>query len=784
MVACSSRGFVVEVERAVIAMATEEDEDVEPVEGINEADSDVHVVLEAIAVVDIEVEELVAHERPGKGCTRSGAPHELVQVLGIQADHVGVLQQAGVDEGEHSIGGRQQDFGLGLERLRFHAMLQRGPVVLLGQFDVGIAGGVETVGVPFQRLGLLDSSLYKIAERSGPVDGELGSEFVSNVNRILQALGRVCAYLGGFSGGTGGPDGVVECLRCHHRALEAVVVERFLNPFNDGPLLIAKELIGGNNIRVVSGPIRDADFPIGFDGTFDADIVTGGGMEQGMTGIGRGPLGSGDVITASDFGRIRAAAGVHQALDKGLLLICGYRCHMDSESVSYPTGGTLAGLVRLWNSCQPMFPTALRTAPRRRLFTLVMVLALAACDSSRQGPPTIGEAYVGPATLNVRQELAPHSPIAATVKHGDKLEVVQTKRRFVRVRTANGALGWTDSRQLLSTAQMDDLNLLSKSAATLPSQGSASVFETLNVHTEASRVSPSFAQIAEGTSVDVIGHRLAPKVAPPAAPIATVAPKAIAKKSSKKDKKGLPPPPMPSPPPLPPNWLELSRSATPEPGAEAEFARESEPKLSAAEKKEDPVAAEVPMDDWSLVRLKDGRAGWVLFRMLVMSIPTEVAQYAEGHRITSYFALSDVDDEGQKKHDWLWTTIGKGAEPWEFDGLRVFVWNLRRHRYETAYKERNLKGFYPVTAVRGTGTRGAGGTFSVILQEGDAFIKKTYRYYGMRVSVVGTEPIEGPKAASPGALATAAPPSSKPAAPAEPGFFERLKERTKSVFKK
>ncbi len=429
-----------------------------------------------------------------------------------------------------------------------------------------------------------------------------------------------------------------------------------------------------------------------------------------------------------------------------------------------------------------MFRNALRTTPLCSLPVFVAVLFLAACDSSSKGPPAIGEAYVGAATLNIRQELAPRSPIVATVKHGDKLEVVQTRRRFVRVRAGNGALGWTDSRQLLSTAQMDELRQLSEAAAKMVSQGSASVFETLNVHTEPSRVSPSFGQIAEGSSVDVIGHRLAPKIPPPAAPIATVAPKLPVRKQAKKDVKRIPPPPMPAAPALPANWLELSRSALPAPGPETEFARESEPRWSASEKKEDPALAQ--MDDWSLVRLKDGRSGWVLFRMLVMGIPVEVAQYAEGHRITSFFALSDVEDGGQMKHDWLWTTIAKGGDPWEFDGLRVFTWNLRRHRYETAYKERNIKGYYPVTALRGTGGRGAGGTFSVILDDGGAFVKKTYRFTGMRVNVVGTEPADPPKAFSPESLATAAINAPKAPEVPEPGFFDKLKQRAKSAFKK
>ena len=79
-----------------------------------------------------------------------------------------------------------------------------------------------------------------------------------------------------------------------------------------------------------------------------------------------------------------------------------------------------------------------------------------------------------------------------------------------------------------------------------------------------------------------------------------------------------------------------------------------------------------------------------------MAIPDEVAQYAEGKRIVSYFPLGETQDGEEKKNIWLWTTTTDSREPYDFDSFRVFVWSLRRHRYETAYIERNLKGYSPV----------------------------------------------------------------------------------------
>ena len=44
------------------------------------------------------------------------------------------------------------------------------------------------------------------------------------------------------------------------------------------------------------------------------------------------------------------------------------------------------------------------------------------------------------------------------------------------------------------------------------------------------------------------------------------------------------------------------------------------------------------------------------------------------------------------------TFLIESMEPLEddFESFRVFIWSLKRHRYETAYIERNLKGYSPV----------------------------------------------------------------------------------------
>jgi hypothetical protein len=366
----------------------------------------------------------------------------------------------------------------------------------------------------------------------------------------------------------------------------------------------------------------------------------------------------------------------------------------------------------------------------RAVLCLSFVLLVSCSD---QPPPvrSLGDAYVGPSTLNLRKELAPKSPISATVNHGDKLAIVEYRHRLVKVRTAQGAEGWTDARQLLTPEEMGGLRGMAESAAHVPSQGAATVFESLNLHTEPSRTSPSFGQIPENGKADVIGHKLMPRVQHSEASGPTPPKPAPARKKAKpkSSQTRIGPPPLPPAPQPPQNWVALS---VPKAEPETPVPPPSPPSAAVP-------PAVVPMDDWSLVRTHDGKVGWVLTRPLSMAIPDEVAQYAEGHRITSYFPLGQVRDDDVVKNNWLWTTIVKGGEPYEFDSFRVFVWSRKHHRYETAYIQRNVVGHYPVQV----STTDPSPSFSLVLEgDGGRLYSETYSFDSYRIRMVKKEPYD------------------------------------------
>ena len=176
-------------------------------------------------------------------------------------------------------------------------------------------------------------------------------------------------------------------------------------------------------------------------------------------------------------------------------------------------GGKSSGLRRLRVRHLPRLRNAARI-DRRTGYWLATLLAASlftdGCNSTQSKQPALASGFVGPFSLNLRKDLGPKAPVVATVKHADKVEILETRRRFIKLRTPLGVEGWTDENLILSEKQMANLQVLVESAKKFPSQGVATVYDTLNMHVDANRSSASFYQITEGTSLDVIGHRVTP----------------------------------------------------------------------------------------------------------------------------------------------------------------------------------------------------------------------------------------------------------------------------------
>jgi SH3-like domain-containing protein len=138
-------------------------------------------------------------------------------------------------------------------------------------------------------------------------------------------------------------------------------------------------------------------------------------------------------------------------------------------------------------------------------------------------------------------------------------------------------------------------------------------------------------------------------------------------------------------------------------------------------------------DVWVKVRPSPTEVGWLFGGLLDFDIPADVAGYSEGYVYSAVKTINRVDDSIAGPVNWYIVGEHKnGMDPHlDFDGIRVFTWNMKRHRYETAYRVKGLRGVYPIEI----GQSSTGPTFRIYELSGDRSAK-THRDFVMYGVVV------------------------------------------------
>ncbi len=271
---------------------------------------------------------------------------------------------------------------------------------------------------------------------------------------------------------------------------------------------------------------------------------------------------------------------------------------------------------------------------------LSTVALLASCSRGRHH--VLEVAYVSAPQATLRDQVAAIYNRVGNVKNGERVEIIDREKRFARVRTATGIEGWIEQRYLVDQKTYDGLQKLTQDNANAPVQAPGVLRNDTNLHISPGRDTDHLYQLASGAKVAILKRATADKQSQPA-------------------------------PAAKPAGVKLTN------------------KTSAG-----PV-----LEDWWLVRDEHGRVGWVLARMVDVDVPLDIAQYAEGQRFVAFFVLDEVPDGDKKVPEYLCLlTDPHDGSPFDFDQLRVFTWNVRKHRYETAYREHGLTGVLPVTVTK------------------------------------------------------------------------------------
>jgi SH3-like domain-containing protein len=287
--------------------------------------------------------------------------------------------------------------------------------------------------------------------------------------------------------------------------------------------------------------------------------------------------------------------------------------------------------------------------PSIAIVCLALLLALSlACNRSSGRAQEV--AYVSGVQANLRDHVAAVFETTGVVKNGERVEVLDHDRHFVKIRTAAGATGWVEQRNLVGQDVFDQIQKLTADNQNDPVQAQGVTRNDTNLHVEPGRDTEHLYQVSSGEKLSLLKRGTAEKpgvFAPQSRGKAQAQAQAQAKEREKNNKDGKAPVPV--------------------------------------------------VEDWWLVRDSNNRVGWVLSRMIDLDVPLDIAQYAEGQRIVAFFVLDQVQDGDKKIPQYLAVlTEPKDGLPFDFNQIRVFTWNVRRHRYETAYRER-MEGVLPVT---------------------------------------------------------------------------------------
>jgi len=290
---------------------------------------------------------------------------------------------------------------------------------------------------------------------------------------------------------------------------------------------------------------------------------------------------------------------------------------------------------------------------KRILPILAVVAVLGAAAYWLRPRPPLEAAYCADRKVSIWNRLAQVREPVATISYGEKITIVERRKENLRVRTLGGAEGWIEQKHLMSAELWQRGQDLRGQAAQQKPYARGTTKVATNVRAEPGREGPKIYQFSSAVQVEIV-QRKAVEWTPPA----------------------------------------------PASGAQPEAETPAESGTGA-------VSAAFPekrREDWLLVRGvgADGEiAGWVLGRFLTMDYPEPLRDYASGLRFLAWYELTaTATPDGPRPTYLAFGTDGPEGQPCDFTLLRVYSWNPKRTRYETAYVEGALCGRLPVAVQR------------------------------------------------------------------------------------
>lgn len=333
------------------------------------------------------------------------------------------------------------------------------------------------------------------------------------------------------------------------------------------------------------------------------------------------------------------------------------------------------------------------------------VVLLSGCSHLRPKPAK-QYVYVTAKQTYLRDRVAAVSNRTATVTNGEKLQVLEQGRRFLEVVTEKGERGWIDDKAVATPAVYEAFQDLKRKEMDDPAVASAVVRDEVYLHIRPGRETERFYLLNEGEKLKMLRRATVPKPLPPGQRPVKPKPAAVGGEQA---------------------VLVSGKAGSKGDGAGSE-----------------PAAPVGPaMEDWWLVRDSKGDTGWIYSRMIDVDAPDALTRYSEGQRIVGAYVLATVNDPEAPQDDKNvpeYVTVQspyKAGLPYDFDQVRVFTWNVKKHRYETGFREKNIEGYLPVTIGRASDPYGKGAAAEMVAPT------FTYRVLAADAAPVVPDPVTG-----------------------------------------
>jgi hypothetical protein len=301
---------------------------------------------------------------------------------------------------------------------------------------------------------------------------------------------------------------------------------------------------------------------------------------------------------------------------------------------------------------------------KRKLLVAVPLLCLVGLLAwlFRPKHESVGSGYISERSVTLFSSMAQVREQVGVLYYGERVDVLAHRNDYAKVRTASGTEGWIDGRYLMDPALWQRSETLLERSKGMPVQSRGRTKTTTNMRIAPGRTEPRLYQFGRGAEVEILGRAVADWVQ------ATDEKEAAESENNKKE-----------------DWFLVRGIATRPPG-------ESAIRNSAIMTTTQPGDQTVPI------------AGWVVARFISLDLPDQVREgtSAANVRPIAWFELNRVtDDNGEHPQYLVAGTRGGEGQPCDFTTLRVFTWNPKKSRYETAYIENNLCGAMPIRLGKG-----------------------------------------------------------------------------------